>query len=246
MAGTDREELARRWFSRKDLGGGVTVFSEPFVHDVFRANMFLVEGRERDMAVDFGMGLASLAAALGARERPLVAVATHAHADHVGSLHEFAERWGPRRQAAAFAAMDDARTYADMFRALPDPVLREPFPGWRKEGYRLQPAPLTRLLDEGDEIDLGGRCFEVLDLSGHSPGSIGLWEAATGTLFSGDAAYEGDLFDALPDSDRAAYRATMRLLLGLPARTIHPGHGDSFDGARLRGIATAYLDNAGQ
>jgi len=40
---------------------------------------------------------------------------------------------------------------------------------------------------DGDIIDLGDRAFEVLHLPGHSPGSIALFEAATKTLFSGDA-----------------------------------------------------------
>jgi len=30
-------------------------------------------------------------------------------------------------------------------------------------------------------IDLGDRAFEVLHLPGHSPGSIGLWDATSGT-----------------------------------------------------------------
>jgi glyoxylase-like metal-dependent hydrolase (beta-lactamase superfamily II) len=42
-------------------------------------------------------------------------------------------------------------------------------------------------------IDTGDRHFEVLHLPGHSPGSIGLWEERSGTLFSGDAIYDGPL-----------------------------------------------------
>ncbi len=55
----------------------------------------------------------------------------------------------------------------------------------------ITPAPATRLLAEGEAIDLGDRHFEVLHLPGHSPGSIGLWEEATGIFFSGDAIYDG-------------------------------------------------------
>ena len=42
---------------------------------------------------------------------------------------------------------------------------------------------LQRVLDEGDVIDAGDRAFEVLHLPGHSPDSIGLWDAASGVLF---------------------------------------------------------------
>ena len=52
-------------------------------------------------------------------------------------------------------------------------------------------------------VDIGNRHFEVLHLPGHSPGSIGLWEEASGTLFSGDAVYDGPLLDELPTSNIA-------------------------------------------
>ena len=91
-------------------------------------------------------------------------------------------------------------------------------------------------------IDLGNRVFEVLHLPGHSPGSIGLWQAATGIFFSGDAIYDRPLLDELPGSDIPAYLATMRRLAELPARVVHAGHDPSFDGVRLRELARAYLE----
>ena len=48
--------------------------------------------------------------------------------------------------------------------------------GYSSEAYRVTPAPATRLLAEGDTIDLGDRHFTVLHTPGHSPGSIALWE----------------------------------------------------------------------
>ena len=60
-------------------------------------------------------------------------------------------------------------------------------------------------------------------------------------MFAGDAIYDGMLIDDLPDSDRAAYCRTMQRLIDLPIRIAHGGHGPSFDGARMREIASAYL-----
>ncbi|MNW03332.1 Metallo-beta-lactamase superfamily protein [compost metagenome] len=81
----------------------------------------------------------------------------------------------------------------------------------------------------------------MLHLPGHSPGSIGLWEARSGTLFSGDAIYDGPLIDDLHHSDRAAYARTMERLLGLPVSVVHAGHDPSFGRARLRELVRAYL-----
>ncbi len=81
----------------------------------------------------------------------------------------------------------------------------------------------------------------MLHLPGHSPGSIGLWEAATGALFSGDAIYDGPLLDDLPGSDVAAYRRTMQRLLTLPVQVVHAGHDPSFGPERLHQLVGAYL-----
>lgn len=138
--------------------------------------------------------------------------------------------------------MPDSLTYADMFRTMQDPVERAPAPGWDAAGYRLEPAPLTLAVGEGDVIDLGGRRFSVLHLPGHSPDSIALLDEADGLFFSGDAIYDDQLIDDLADSDRDAYRRTMARLLDLPIRIGFGGHGPSFDRERMRRIARDYLD----
>ena len=107
--------------------------------------------------------------------------------------------------------------------------------------YEVRAAPATRLLDDGDVIDLGDRTFDVLHLPGHSPGSIGLWEAATGVLFSGDALYDGPLLDELDGSDIDAYVATIERLRELPVTVVHGGHERSFGRDRLVELCDAYL-----
>ena len=89
---------------------------------------------------------------------------------------------------------------------------------------------------------MGDRAFEVLHLPGHSRGSIGLWEQSTGTLFSGDAIYDGPLLDELPESDIVAYIRTMKRLRGLPVSVVHAGHEPSFGRDRLHELIDSYLD----
>ena len=79
-------------------------------------------------------------------------------------------------------------------------------------------------------------------MPGHSPGSIGLWEAATGILFSGDAVYDGPLLDELEGSSIPDYVATMRRLRELPVRVVHGGHDPSFGRERLVALAEAYQE----
>ena len=85
------------------------------------------------------------------------------------------------------------------------------------------------MLEEGDIIDLGNRAFEVLHLPGHTPGSIGLWEADSGILFAGDAIYDGPLLATLPGANIDDYINTLERLMTLPVKIVHGGHEQSFD-----------------
>jgi glyoxylase-like metal-dependent hydrolase (beta-lactamase superfamily II) len=235
------------WFSKTIVDATTTMLTEPYVHAYMRANIWYVRGRDVDLLVDTGMGICPLAPQIDTPAgKSLLVVATHIHLDHVGSLHEFAERAGPAQSAAAFATMPDAATYADEFRTLEGAVSKLPRPGWNAADYRIEPAPLTRILDEGDTVDLGDRRFKVLHLPGHSPDSIALFDEQDGTFFSGDAVYDDTLLDDLPDSDRLAYGRTMQRLLDLPIRIGYGGHGPSFSRERMIEIAADYLRNADQ
>jgi glyoxylase-like metal-dependent hydrolase (beta-lactamase superfamily II) len=246
------------WFERRNVGDGITLLTEPAVHRFLRCNIWLVSGRDVDLLVDTGMGIASLAAELGdLAGRNVLAVATHFHHDHVGGLAGFARRAVHHADAPLLMAhADDKRSLAvgdipaasrariraagyvieeELFvRAIPDAA-------YSVETYSFQTVAPTQLLTEGDVIDLGDRSFEVIELPGHSPGSIGLWERATGTLFSGDAVYDGPLLDSGLESDIRTYVATMQRLKKLPVQVVHAGHDDSFGSARLHELADAYL-----
>ncbi|MGF1596486.1 MAG: MBL fold metallo-hydrolase [Acidimicrobiales bacterium] len=248
--------IADRWFDRRSLDDGITLLWEPYVVPLMRCNIWHVRGSVRDMIVDTGMGVGSLLdEAQDLLDRSVTAVATHGHADHVGSHHEFDDVL--IHPAEAHAIERPTLHSLDIFEAWGDEGVRSlqaagyevdfryfvsALPaGMVLEGFHQEPARVTRLIDEGDIIDLGDRRFEVLHLPGHSPGSVGLWEVATGVLFSGDAVYDGPLLDQLPGSDIDRYCTTMERLLDLPVTVVHGGHDPSFGRERLRELARAYL-----
>ena len=107
-------------------------------------------------------------------------------------------------------------------------------------------APATRLLWDGDRIDLGDRSFEVIHTPGHSPGGIALWEAATGILFSGDIVYDGELIEGTSDLEQTQYVTSMERLLALPVRVVHGGHFPSYAGARHRQMILDWLKGKGR
>lgn len=229
------------WYETRDYRDAITRVRESHVIADVRCNMWHVRGRERDALIDTGFGLRPLLEEVAAlRERPILAVASHTHFDHVGGHHQFDERLVHPAEAAILTSPTDHTTVWRPYRD--QPVLRElPTEGFRMEEWSVEAAPPTRLIDDGDVIDLGDRVLEVFHLPGHSPGSVCLYEAATRTLFTGDVVYDGQLFDHLYSSDRDVYRESLARLLEIPADTYHCGHDESFGRDRLGDIVDDYL-----
>ncbi len=231
------------WFLTEPLAAGLFRTTEPAVNDWYRANAYTVHGRDADLQVDFGCGFAPLRPALPLTGRPVIALATHAHVDHVGGFHEFSDRRGPAAEAGAFADMAPEATLQHWLREeVEGPAFdAPPSAGFRLADWRLVPAPLTQVLAEGDVIDLGDRRFRVLHLPGHSPGSLGLLDEAAGLLLSGDAIYDDTLVDDVPGASVPDYLVTMDRLRRLDLAQAHGGHGPAMTRARLREIAEDYM-----
>lgn len=103
--------VATPWFSTARVDAGTALISEPHVDLFLRANLWLVRGSARDLLIDTGNGIAPLrplvAGLQDARGKPVVAVATHAHCDHAGGLHEFDERLVHEDESAHLARLAD-------------------------------------------------------------------------------------------------------------------------------------------
>lgn len=230
------------WFSKEAISDRLTRLYEPHVHKFFQANIFHVVGKDADLVIDFGMGLVNLRSELRIPPgKPVLAVATHVHVDHVGSFHEFETRLGHEAEAEAFARMPDGDTLADYFRTQSGALTAAVPTGMTPDVYKISPAALTTILVENDVIDIGNACYTVLHLPGHSSGSIGLLDQTTGEFFSGDAIYQGGLVDDLPGCNIEAYKGTMKRLAELDVEVVHGGHGTRFGKDRLREIAVSYL-----
>jgi glyoxylase-like metal-dependent hydrolase (beta-lactamase superfamily II) len=237
-----RRAAPEAWYRVRHVGDGVSWIDEPFVREFYRCNVWHVRGRDRDMLVDSGMGVVSLREHVPlVTERPLVAVASHTHFDHMGGHWEFPDRLVHPAEAGVLARPDRANTLVEPYVA--DDIFEGALPPepYSSTTYAPRAAPATRLIGDGDVVDLGDRAFEVVHTPGHSPGGIALFERASGVMFSGDIVYDGPLIEDCPGADQEAYVASMRRLLELPVRVVHGGHFASFSGERLREIVRAWL-----
>jgi glyoxylase-like metal-dependent hydrolase (beta-lactamase superfamily II) len=232
---------AGQWYASDAHPGGVTHIYEPYIDVFYRCNIWHVRGRDRDLLVDSGSGVVSLIEQFPwLTGKPLLAVASHTHFDHIGNHHEFAERACHALEADILAAPSPEATLASRYAKL---VMFDRLPpgGFDEASYRVKPAPATRILEQGDVLDLGDRHFEVLHVPGHSPGSIALWEPVRGLLLSGDAVYDGPLIDDAFHSNAEDYVETMRRLRELPVSVVHAGHYPSFGRDRFRKLIDDYV-----
>ena len=246
--------VAPNWFSVDVVEPVLTLIREPHVRPLLAANTWVLRGRDRDLFVDCGLGVASLRTALPELfERSPAMVATHGHLDHVGGAHEFeqvlahaAERVDrpgrgalePSRLAEILGAPADAFGDEVLLNALPSVDY-----DWTT--YRLRPVTPTRHIAEGEVIDLGDLRLQVMHLPGHTPGSVALYEPERRWLFSGDVVYDDDeLIDFLAESSPPDYQVSMRRLLELDVELVLAGHDDAFGRERLVEIAEGYLRGA--
>ncbi|MFN8831757.1 MAG: MBL fold metallo-hydrolase [Labrys sp. (in: a-proteobacteria)] len=235
---------AQDWYETIPFADGITLIHEPWMTPFFRCNMWHVRGRDRDLLVDTGLGAFGLRAYVPLlRDRPILCLSSHTHFDHIGATHEFEERLVHPLEAACQANPTNEETLfapyaadggdAEMF--VERPV------GWDAARYRIEPAPATGFVEEGDVIDLGDRRLHVLHTPGHSPGHVSLFEEATGTLIAQDVVYDGPLVTDCAGADLAVYRRSMERLATLTPRIVHGGHFASFGPVRFRQLIEDFL-----
>jgi glyoxylase-like metal-dependent hydrolase (beta-lactamase superfamily II) len=101
------------------------------------------------------------------------------------------------------------------------------------------PRP-DRLLNGTQHMTIAGRRLELIDYSGAAaPGSIAVWDQASGLLFAGGLASFGRVPD-IRDGALGDWLSALRDLARRPARAIVPAHGPIGHSANLSEVA-AYL-----
>lgn len=226
------------------LGSGVTRLSEDIVSPGERSFFYLVEGDERDCLIDGGWGLApNLEAARPVLAKPLIAIASHSHFDHIGLLHLAAERYGHQAEEAIFAAPEPHAT-----QALPYLEKRVVLQGRRflEPASIIQDAcPPDHFVADGDRIELGGRALTIFHTPGHSPGSLSILDDRSGFLFPADLVHDGHIYDDIPGADRYALLLSHRRLDGVAFTLACPGHGAILSPAAVRDRMDRYRREAG-
>jgi hydroxyacylglutathione hydrolase len=98
-------------------------------------------------------------------------------------------------------------------------------------GLRADPGPPPDLeLADGDELEIGTLCFQVLHTPGHTPGHVCFYEPEEKVLFDGDVLFRRGVGRAdLPGGNwQQLLDSIRRVLFALPDETVvYSGHGEA-------------------
>ncbi len=233
--------LEQEWFDLLPVLPGITIIAEPLHEE--RVQSFLIEGNDRAILLDTGMGVGDIRAiAEELTSLPISVVNSHAHWDHIGGNWRFDDI---AIHPAEADLLPKGGTNARLARWFTPDHLLGPLPGYFDlESFSIAPSAATQLLCDGDRIDLGGRDLTILHAPGHSPGGIVLLDEQAGVLFSTDVAYPGPLY-AYERDEWADYRVTIRRLAALASSIdiVLPSHnGPTMEPSLLPLMDQAFAD----
>lgn len=167
-------------FSHWSVAPGITAVLNPGVlygpgtlGGYGRSLSYLIEGAEQALLMDTGFGIANLKKQIELlTDLPLIVINSHVHPDHSGGNAQFPFVYVSQKE------VPDMKPVYFPEDAFPQPQCEEVK---KAQGYKFT------ALNSSEKIDLGGRTLQVVEIPGHTAGSIALLDSRTRILLSGDA-----------------------------------------------------------
>jgi len=158
------------------------------INEANSTNMYLVIGEKKALLIDTGYGYGDTAGDVKKLTDKDVTVAiTHGHPDHGLGAYEFSEVYLNQRDLQILKSSDNPnmKRISLEYRLTKVPEL---FNQMDVDQYCRTDLNNTvfKPMNEGDIFDLGDLKLRVIEIPGHSPGSVALFEENNGWLFTGD------------------------------------------------------------
>ena len=149
--------------------------------------------------------------------KPLAIVATHGHFDHLLAANELQLAF----RIPFLIHQNDQKILSTLQKSA----------SWhlRRKMSEESPKKLS-FLKEGEKICFGKEWLTVIELPGHTPGSIGLYNFSQKILFSGDTIFKDGVgrADFAYSSPESLTQSLQKIREKFAGFRIFPGHGESF------------------
>lgn len=208
------------WFTINQIDSDTYIISE--YRHWEETHCYLLNGNQKSLLIDTGLGISNIYNEVRKlTSLPVAAAATHIHWDHIGGHAYFPEFYAHKAEldwlTGKFPLPMDTIKKMVLDRC-------DPPEDFQIDHYQLFQGTPSKLLEDHDIIDLGGRKIEALHTPGHSPGHLCFWENDRKYLFTGDLVYLDTLFAYYPSTDPQAYLASLEKIAALPAGKVFPAH----------------------
>lgn len=203
--------IESNWFEVYEVAPGVSAIYEP--HQWQEVISYLIEGEQRALLFDTGNGIADIGKVVaGLTDKPVSVLNSHTHYDHVGGNFAFAKVYAMDTEFTR--ARQSGHPNQDIAIEASTQALCRPLPGGvTQQNHVGRPFKVTDFIQDGDQIDLGGRQLEVLHVPGHTPDAIALIDRAAGLMWTGDSYYSGPIWLFAPETDLDAYAKSLQRLI---------------------------------
>ena len=209
----ERIDHDQDWFEVYRIATGVFAIYEPGQFE--EVISFLITGESKALLFDTGLGIGDMKRVVEQlTDLEIVVLNSHTHYDHIGGNYQFETIYG--RDTGYTRGRAEGSPPAAVAEFLKEGWVWKPLPGgFVVDDFRSRPFTISRFVDEGDVIDLGGRRLEILSTPGHAPDAICLLDRDNRLLLTGDSFYLAPLYTHLEGSDFLDYAKTAARLAGL-------------------------------
>ena len=197
-------------------------------------NLYLIEGEKKALLIDTGWGIGNLSELVSnITSLPLTVINTHGHIDHTSGNNQFNDVYIHDNDMSLIERYDDSEARTIALKRLSTYELPEDFS--EKSWINAKMSIVVGLNDQ-KTIDLGERIIDIIEVPGHTPGSICLYDRNEMLLFTGDTASAATIILIFKESTSVErYLQSLKKLVGISYKVANvlPAHGNTLLKSRI-------------